>query len=83
MANIETQILSKNFIKPTVWKRYVDNKLIFSLWEYITKPDNEQFIEKTNSDHPTIKFTAEISDRNYISRYSDVRRRKIQGTIYP
>ena len=59
MANIETQILSKNVIKPTVWKRYIDD--IFSLWD-ISKPDIEQFIEQANSHHPTIKFTAEISD---------------------
>ena len=31
MANIETQILSKNVFKPTVWKRYIGD--IFSLNE--------------------------------------------------
>lgn len=63
MAKIETQILSKNVIKPTVWKRYIDD--IFSLWE-ISKTDIEQFIEQANSHHPTIKFTAEISDAEAI-----------------
>ena len=29
MAHIETQILSKSVMKPTVWKRYIDD--IFSL----------------------------------------------------
>ena len=53
------QILSKNVSKPTVSKRYIDD--IFSLWD-ITKPDIEQFIEQANSHHPTIKFTAEISE---------------------
>ena len=59
MAHIETQILSKSVIKPTVWKRYIDD--IFSLCD-ISKPDIEEFIVKANSHHPTIKFTAEISD---------------------
>ena len=34
---------------------------LFSLWD-ISKPDIETFIEQANLHHPTIKFTAEISD---------------------
>ena len=34
---------------------------VFSLWD-ISKPDIETFIELANLYHPTIKFTAEISD---------------------
>ena len=59
MAHIETTILSRTVFKPTVWKRYIDD--IFSLWD-ISKPDIEAFIEQANLHHPTIKFTAEISD---------------------
>ena len=59
MAHIETTILSRTVIKPTVWKRYIDD--IFSLWD-ISKPDIEAFIEQANLHLPTIKFTAEISD---------------------
>ena len=59
MAKIETDILSKAVSKPTVWKRYIDN--VLSLWD-ISKPDIETFIEQANLHHPTIKFTAEISD---------------------
>ena len=59
MAHIETQILSKSAIKPTVWKRYIDD--IFSLWD-ISKPDIEQFIKQANSHHPTINpFTTEAA----------------------
>ena len=59
MAHIETQILSKSVIKPTVWKRYIDD--IFSLWD-ISKPDIEQFIKQANSHHPTINpFTTEAA----------------------
>ena len=59
MVHIETTILSRTVFKPTVWKRYIDD--IFSLWD-ISKPDIEAFIEQANLHHPTIKFTAEISD---------------------
>ena len=59
MANIETQILSHSVQKPSIWKGYIDD--IFSLWD-ISKADIEQFIAQANSYHPTIKFSAEISD---------------------
>ena len=59
MADIETQIVSQSVVKPTVWKRYIDD--IFSLWD-ADKYDIERFIEQANSYHPTIKFSAEISN---------------------
>ena len=59
MADIETQIVSQSVVKPTVWKRYIDD--IFSLWD-TGKHDIELFIEQANSYHQTIKFTAEISN---------------------
>ena len=59
MANIETQILGNSVTKPTIWKRYIDD--IFSLWD-VNKPDIDKFLEQANSHHPTIKFTAEISN---------------------
>ena len=60
MDKVETKILSQSLFKPLVWKRYID--AIFSLW--ITNRDRiEHFIEKANNRHPTIKFTAEISDK--------------------
>ena len=59
-AYIETQSLSKTVFKPTVWKRYIDD--IFSLWD-ISKPDIVAFFaEQVNLHHPTMKFTAEISE---------------------
>ena len=42
-----------------MWKRYIDD--VFSLWD--TSTDKiEEFLEKANSFHTTIKFTAEISE---------------------
>ena len=58
-----TQQKSKRVFKPTVWKRYIDD--VFSLWD-VSKPDIETFNEEANSHHPTIKFTAEISDTEIV-----------------
>ena len=63
MAHIETAILNKSIFRPTVWKRYIDD--VFSLWD-ISKPDIETFTEEANLHHPTIKFTAEISDTEIV-----------------
>ena len=49
--------------KPLVWKRYIDD--VFSLWN-INIEEIDGFIEQANRHHPTIKFTAEISDKEII-----------------
>ena len=59
MGTVESQILRRSVLKPLVWKRFIDE--IFSIWN-INKDQVTQFIEQANSHHPTIKFTAEISD---------------------
>ena len=59
MSAIETEIIHLSSNKPLVWKRYIDD--IFSLWN-IDKKDIGLLIELANNHHPTIKFTAEISD---------------------
>ena len=59
MSKIETDILNQSAFKPLVWKRYIDD--IFSLWT-INRDEIKQFTEQANNHHPTIKFTAEISE---------------------
>ena len=59
MNKVETDILGQSAFRPLVWKRYIDD--IFSLWT-INRAEISQFIEQANSHHPTIKFTAEISE---------------------
>ena len=59
MAEIETNLIKQNNTKPRVWKRYIDD--VFSLWDY-NRNEVERFIEEANTFHPTIKFTAEISE---------------------
>ena len=59
MAEIETKIIEQCETKPREWKRYIDD--VFSLWDCDRK-NVEQFIFQANKLHPTIKFTAEISE---------------------
>ena len=59
MAKVETDILSQSVLKPLVWKRFIDD--IFSLWN-VSRDEISKFIEQANKHHPTIKFTAEISE---------------------
>ncbi|KAL9977710.1 hypothetical protein ACROYT_G015146 [Oculina patagonica] len=59
MAKIERQILRLSNTKPIFWKRFIDD--IISMWD--TNRDKiEEFLLEANSFHPTIKFTAEISE---------------------
>ena len=59
MADLEEKLLDQYHVKPTLWKRYIDDILI--IW-----PDNEEtlsaFVRYLNDAHPTIKFTFECSD---------------------
>ena len=58
MAEIETNLTQQSNTKPREWKRYDD---FFSLWD-CNRKDVELFIKEANNLHPTIKFTAEISE---------------------
>ena len=60
MAEIETKMLNESKIKPRVWKRYIDD--VFSLWE-VSRKEIDLLIKQANTFHPTIKFTAEISEK--------------------
>ena len=51
---------NRSHFKLHTWKRYIDDAV--SLWN-INKEEMNSFIELENSYHPTIKFTAEISDK--------------------
>ena len=59
MSAVETEIINKSKIKPLEWKRYIDD--VFSLWD-TKREEIDQFILEANRHHPTIKFSAEISD---------------------
>ena len=59
MAEFDTKLIRQSRIKPIKWKRYIDD--VFSLWNR-SKQDINLFIEQANQFHPSIKFTAEISE---------------------
>ena len=60
MSVVETAILSQSSTKPLEWKWYIED--VFSLWD--TNGEKiDKFIEHTNRHHDTIKFTAEITDK--------------------
>ena len=59
MAEIETRLINQSKTKPIKWKRYIDD--IFSLWDS-NRQEIDLFIKQANNFHPTIKFTAEISE---------------------
>jgi len=69
MGKVESQILERSAKKLLAWKRYIDN--IFAIWN-INKDEVTQFIEQANCPHPTITFTAEVSDKEYVPRHKSV-----------
>ena len=58
MADLEKRLLSDIDLKPYIWWRYIDD--IFLIWEH-SEESLKLFLEKINSIHPTIKFTADWS----------------------
>ena len=60
MPAVETEIINKSKTKPLRWKRYIDD--VFSLWD-AKREEIAQFILEANRHHPTIKFTAEILEK--------------------
>ena len=59
MAKIEKEILRQSTTKSIFWKRFIDD--VISMWN-TSRDKIEDFLVKVNSFHPTIKFTAEISE---------------------
>ena len=81
IAEIEKKLIQQSETKPKEWKRYIDD--VFSLWDCDRKEVN-RIIKRANYFHPTIKFTAEISENqpNHFSRYHGVQRRKIRKRFH-
>lgn len=60
MGKLEQTILSSAPLKPSYYKRYIDDILI--LWPHPEKELNK-FISSLNSFHPSIKFTSEFNSQ--------------------
>lgn len=57
MNSLERKFLRTQTIKPTLYKRYIDDIII--IWDH-SQPELQLFIDKYNKFHPTIKFTHTI-----------------------
>lgn len=60
MASLEEKFLETCVFKPWLWWRYIDD--IFMIWQH-GEEKLKEFLELLNAAHPTIKFTAEYSDK--------------------
>ena len=58
MAELEEKILNASEKKSMIWWRYIDD--IFFIWEH-GEESLERFLNKLNSFHPRIKFSAGYS----------------------
>ena len=58
MHKTETELLQKSSLKPTFFKRFIDD--IFLIWPHGEK-QLQDFLQMINSHHKTIKFTEEHS----------------------
>ena len=76
MADLEEKILSASEKKPMICWRYIDN--IFFIWEH-REESLEIFLNKLNSFHPTIKFTAKYSKETI--NFLDVNIRLVGGEL--
>ena len=76
MADLEEKILSTSEKKPMIWLRYIDD--IFFIWEH-GEESLEKFLNKLNSFHPIIKFTAEYSKQTI--NFLDVNIRLVGGEL--
>ena len=69
MESIEKEILRQSVNKPLTWKRFIDD--VFCLWD-TNKEEIEHFVEQANSYHPTMKFTAKVSQLETTFVYTTV-----------
>ena len=76
MAELEEKILERLDNKPYLWWRYIDD--IFFIWEH-GEEKLRDFVQTLNEVHPTIKFTAEWSQKSII--FLDVTVSLIDGQI--
>ena len=76
MADLEKKILNAFDEKPMIWWRYVDD--IFFIWEH-GEESRHKFLNKLNTFHPTIKFTAEYSKETI--NFLDINVRLVEGRL--
>lgn len=58
-AKIEKELLTQSSIKQIFWKEFINE--VISVWD-ASKNKTEELLLKEKNFHPTVKFTAEISE---------------------
>ena len=76
MGRLENQLLMPVTLKTFSWLRFIDD--IDMKWTH-GRDSLEDFIQRANSFHPTIKFTAEVSNEEHI--FLDTKSCLVDGRI--
>ena len=63
MGRLENQLLMSVTLKPFSWLRFIDD---IDMKRTHGRDSLEDFLQRANSFHPTIKFTAEVSNEEHI-----------------
>lgn len=58
-AKKDKELLTQSSIKQIFWKEFINE--VISVWD-ASKNETEELLLKENNFHPTVKFTAEISE---------------------
>ena len=61
MGKLEQQLIDSYPVKPTIWLRFIDD--IFCIFPGNLQ-ETQKYVDHLNNQHPTIKFTAEISNQS-------------------
>lgn len=61
MGDLEERFWGTQDLKPLVWWRYIDD--IFMIWQH-GKESLKEFLKQPKNCHPTIKSTADYSDKS-------------------
>ena len=76
MGRLEGQLLRSISLKPFSWFRFIDD--VDMKWTH--GPENlEIFLQEANSFHPTIRFTAEVSNEEHV--FLDTKSRLVGNSI--
>ena len=72
---------NQNLLKPLLYKRFIDD--IFMIWTH-TRRELDNFIQYLNQVHPTIKFTANVSNTSidFLDTTVHLFERKLRTELY-
>ncbi|XP_042202441.1 uncharacterized protein LOC121852537, partial [Callorhinchus milii] len=78
MEKFETDAIQTATLRPTLWKRYVDDT--FVIWPH-GRPALDQFLDHINSIHPAIRFTMEVENDGKLPFLDVLIKRRPDGSM--